>query len=126
LKRLSPRELRRMQARMLSNLGLDLKELGIAEEVIIRLSDREIVIRNPSVVALNVDKERIFQIIGGEEEERTAEAVVGEAPAYEPSQDDVMLVMAQTGSSEHEARQALIETNGDLAKAILMLKSSKR
>ena len=126
MKRLSPRELRRMQARMLSNLGLDLKELGVADEVVIRLSDREIVIRNPSVVALNVEKERIFQIIGGEEEERTVEAEAIDTPTYEPNQDDIMLVMAQTGASEQEARQALVETNGDLAKAILMLKTAKR
>ena len=112
-----------MQARMLSSLGLDLKELGTAEEVVIRFHDREIILRNPSVVMLNVERERIFQIVGGEEEEREVKT---ETPPYEPSQDDVMLVMAQTGVSEEEARQALVETNGDLAKAILMLRTARK
>ena len=126
-KRLSPRELRRMQARMLSNLGLDVKELGVAYEVIIKLQGKEIVVRNPSVVSLQVEKENVFQIIGGEVSEREERIIQEEAEqkGYEPSQEDILLVASQTGSSEEEARRALIETEGDLAKAILMLKSRK-
>ncbi len=126
MKRLSPRELRRMQARMLGSLGLDLKELGTAEEVVIRFHDREIVVRSPSVVALQVEKERVFQIVGGEAEERAPTAPsVEQVEEYTPSDDDVMLVMAQSGASEEEARKALQETRGDLARAILLLKTKK-
>jgi len=38
----------------------------------------------------------------------------------------VALVAAQAGVSEEEARRALIEAGGDLAKAILSLRSSGR
>ena len=37
-------------------------------------------------------------------------------------QDDVKLVMEQTGKSEKEARKALEETKGDIAEAIMKLK----
>ncbi len=106
---------------MLGNLGLDLKELGTAEEVVIKLQDKELVLRNPSVVEMRVEGESIYQIIGGELQEREPEPEAEEA--YEPSQEDIALVAAQAGVSEDEARSALIEAGGDLAKAILLLKS---
>lgn len=121
MRRLSPRQLRRLQARMLGNLGLDLKELGKAEQVVIRFSDREIILEGPNVFEMRVENESIYQIVGGERVEKKAL----EEAKYEPSEEDVMLVAAQAGVSEEEARAALIETGGDLAKAILLLKSRK-
>lgn len=123
VRKISPRQLRRMQARMLGNVGLNLKELGTAEEVVIRLQDKELVLRNPSVVEMKIEGESIYQIIGGEPEERTPKVV--EERTYEPSQEDVALVAVQAGVSEDEARGALVEAGGDLAKAILLLKSRK-
>ncbi len=108
---------------MLGNLGLDLKELGTAEEVVIKLQDKELVLKNPSVVEMRIEGESIYQIIGGELEEREAEHRMEEA--YEPSQEDIALVAAQAGVGEEEAKNALIEAEGDLAKAILLLKSKK-
>jgi len=126
LRKLSPRQLRRMQARMLGGLGLNLEELGVAEEVVIRLPDKELVVKGPNVLGMRVEGETIYQVIGGEVEERAP----GQAPeveeAYEPSQEDVMLVASQAGVGEDEARRALVEVGGDLAKAILLLKSGKK
>lgn len=124
MRRLTPRQLRRMQARMLGNLGLDLKELGTAEEVVIRFQDREVVVKGPSVMQMRLEGESIYHVVGGEVEERVPEAREEEA-GYTPSDEDVMLVAAQAGVSEEEARWALTETQGDLAKAILLLKSRK-
>lgn len=112
---------------MLGNLGLDLKELGTAEEVVIKLPDRELVVRGAKILGMKVEGEMIYQILGGEVEERVpGEAVEEEEAAYEPSQEDVLLVAAQAGVGEEEARRALIEVQGDLAKAILLLKSSRK
>ncbi len=122
MKRLSPRELRRLQSRMMGNLGLDIEEMGVAEKVIIKLADREIVLKGPNIISLKVEKERIYQIVGGEMEETAGKEV---QQAYEPSQEDVILVAAQTGVADEDARRALIETGGDLAKAILLLKSRR-
>ena len=120
MKRLGPRELRRLQSRMMGNLGLDIEEMGVADRVVIKLADKEIILKGPSVIAMKVEKERIYQIVGGEvvEEEEAP-------PAYEPSQEDIVLVAAQTGVGDEDARKALIETGGDLAKAILLLKSRR-
>jgi len=121
LKKISPRRLRRMQARMLSGLGLDLKELGTADEILIRFPDKELVLRGASVIQVNLEGERVFQLIGGEVEERAVE----EVEEYVPLDEDVALVAAQAGVDENLAREVLKEVKGDLAKAILLLKSRK-
>lgn len=127
LRRLSQRELRRMQARMMSNLGISLDELGKAREVVITLDNKVIRLRDASILAMDTGAGRIYQVIGGEEvAEEAAEAPMGAAEAgYEPSPDDVALVAMQAGVGEEEARQALIEAGGDLAKAILSLKAGR-
>lgn len=125
MKKLPARQLKRMQARMLESLGLNLKELGVAEEVVIRLQDRELRIKNPSVMFMKIENEGIYQIIGGEAEEVTPSIEKKVEEAYTPSEEDVMIVAMQAGVSEVEAKNALIETTGDLAKAILLLKSRK-
>ncbi len=108
---------------MLGNLGLNVKELGKADRVIIRFADKEIVLDGPNILEMKVENESIYQVIGGERVEGEAGEVRKEK--YEPEEEDVMLVVAQTGASEEEARSALIESQGDLAKAILMLKATK-
>lgn len=110
---------------MLGNLGLDLKELGIAEEVVIRLQDKELKIKNPTVMSMKIENETVYQILGGEVEEVSPTIGREVEEAYSPSEEDLMLVAAQAGVSEEEAREALVETRGDLAKAILLLKSRK-
>ena len=121
MRRLSPRQLRRLQARMLGNLGLDLKELGKADQVIIRFPDKEIILEGPNVLEMKVENESIYQIVGGER----VEGEIMEEAKYEPSEEDIALVAAQAGVGEEEARNALIEAEGDLAKAILILRSRK-
>ncbi|MEM0275005.1 MAG: nascent polypeptide-associated complex protein, partial [Nitrososphaerota archaeon] len=119
MKKIPPRVLRRMQARMLGNLGLDLKEVQGVEEVVIKMQDKDIKIKSPAVLMMKLEGEVIYQIVGGEvsEEQRIVEEVVEEG--YTPSDEDVFLVSSQAGVSEDEARRALIEAGGDLAKAIL-------
>jgi len=112
-----------MQARMLSGLGLDLKELGAADEILIKFPDKQLVIRGASVIQVNLEGERVFQLIGGEVEEKAAEEMIEEE--YEPPDEDVALVAAQAGVDEDLAREVLKEVKGDLAKAILLLKSRR-
>ncbi|MEM4495188.1 MAG: nascent polypeptide-associated complex protein, partial [Candidatus Caldarchaeum sp.] len=120
MKRLSPREMRRAQERMLKSLGLNVEEIGQADEVVIKLGERVITLKGPLVYAVKTGGEKVFQIIGGEE---VAAQVEETKPVYMPSEEDVSLVMAQTGVSEDEAKKALVESGGDLAKAILILRS---
>ncbi len=123
MRKLSSRELRRIQSKLLSSLGLDVTEQNVAKEVVLRLPDRDIVIKEPTVVILQVGGEKVYQIIGGEVSEQKVTVSEEKAPVYEPSPDDIAIVALQAGVSEEEAKRTLIEVGGDLAKAILLLKS---
>ncbi|MEM2910333.1 MAG: nascent polypeptide-associated complex protein [Nitrososphaerota archaeon] len=123
MKKISSRELRRMQSKLLGSLGLDVTEQNVAKEVLIRLPDKDVVIKDPTVVVLQVGGEKVYQIIGGEVSEQKAVVSETKPPAYEPSPEDIAVVALQAGVSEEEAKKALLEVGGDLAKAILLLKS---
>ncbi len=127
MKKISPRELRRLQSKMLQ--GLDLKNYGVANEVIINFNDKKIIVKSPSVSSLKLEGEQVFQIIGGEISEEKTEIPLEEKEEeeiiLEIKEDDIILVAQQANVSIEEAKKALQETNGDLAKAILLLKSRK-
>lgn len=107
LRRISPREARRMMRR----LGLNMSPLDV-DEVILKTKDKEIIIQKPEVAVLEVQGQRIFQIVGGEVSERKKLVIPDE---------DVQLVAQQAGVSPERAKAALEQTNGDLAQAILLL-----
>ncbi|MEM0090890.1 MAG: nascent polypeptide-associated complex protein [Nitrososphaerota archaeon] len=123
MRKLSSRELRRMQSKLLGSLGLDVREQNVAKEVLIRLPDKDVIIKEPTVVVLQVGDEKVYQIIGGEVSEQKPRVSEEKAPTYEPTPEDITIVALQAGVSEDEAKRALIEVGGDLAKAILLLKS---
>lgn len=116
MRRLSPRELERMMRR----LGMKVNPVE-CEKVIFVLSDREVVIEDPSVTLIEVQGERIYQVTG-----REVERPRGELVTLEISEEDVMLVAEQAGVSMEEARRALEETGGNLAQAIVLLQARKR
>jgi nascent polypeptide-associated complex subunit alpha len=70
------------------------------------------------VAILQVQGQKIFQVAGGKVSEKAPERKVPTVP-----EEDVRLVADQTGKSIEEARKALEESGGDLAKAILLLQS---
>jgi len=112
LRRLSSREARRLMQRM----GMEVEPLEGAREVIIRLEGRSLVIRDPHVSVVKMAGQSIYQVLG--------EAVeVKELEEVSISEEDVQLVASQAGVSLDRARRALEETGGDLARAILMLKT---
>jgi len=112
-RRVSPREARRMMKR----LGLSMDEVPDVQEVIIRTSSKDIVIEEPEVAVLDMYGQKIFQVIG----ERIVEKAVEKKITI--PEEDVKLVADQTGRSMEEARKALEETEGDLARAILLLQT---
>lgn len=110
-RRVSPREAKRMMQRM----GLSMDTIPEVEQVIIRTSRKEIKIEEPEVAIMEIQGQKIFQVTGGKITEKTAE------PKLAIPEEDVKLVANQTGKSMEEARKALEECEGDLAKAILLL-----
>jgi len=123
LRRVSPRALRRMQERLLSSAGIEVNELGEAD-VTIDFGDRKVTLRRAKVVQVEGPIGKMYQIVGGEEVSGEAvPSAPGAEQGIEISEEDVALVAAQAGVSEEEARRALIEAGGDLARAILSLRS---
>ena len=120
-RRMNPRETRRMMQRM----GMNMDSVPEVEQVIIRTASKEIVVEQPEVAILEMQGQKIFQIIGGQITEKAPERkTASAAPAgHTVSEEDVQLVADQTGKSLDAARQALEECEGDLAKAILLLQS---
>ncbi len=114
-RRVSPRNAKRMMQRMGMNMG----EMPDVQEVIFRTSDKEIVVENPQVAVLDMQGQKIFQVTG-EVNERALETQTAKATIPE---EDAQLVADQTGKSMEDAKRALEASDGDLAKAILLLQT---
>ena len=113
--------LNREQRRLLERMGLNFKPLDGVQEVQLKMQGKTIVIRSPEVQVIEIKGgSRIYYVSGIEEEVAAAQQ---EAP--EISQEDVELVVLKTGASQEEARKALIEAGGDIARAILLLSQKK-
>jgi len=99
--------------RMMERMGIDMKEIQNVQEVVIRTSDKEMHIRNPSVSEVNAQGNRVFQVAGDVEEVEIEKETFNE--------EDILLVQQQTGASREKAVAALEEANGEVARAILKL-----
>lgn len=119
-KRMNPRE----QKRMMQRMGMNMDSVPDVKQVIIRTAGKDIVIDEPEVAILEVQGQKMYQVIGGQVSEQAPSQHLG-AKAAQPlfSEEDVRLVADQTGKSPEKAKEALAECGGDLAKAILLLQS---
>ena len=104
---------KRQMEQMMRKMGVQQTEID-AEQVIIKCSDKEIIIDNPQVSRVNMMGQKTFQVVG-EEHER----IIDSTPDI--SKDDIKTVMEQAGVSEEKAQKALEDTGGDLAEAIMKL-----
>jgi len=125
---MSPKQM----ARMMKKMGIEQKDLEGVKEVIIRFADKEWVISNPQVTAIKQSGAETYQV-GGSKTERAISGAASPpsdsdiqeevlAPEIEIPMEDAALVAGQTGVDIETAKQALKETEGDLAAAILKLR----
>jgi len=98
-------------------MGMSMDAIPDVEQVVIKTSGKKITIEEPEVAVLEVQGQRIYQVTGGKITEKALERELA------IPEEDVRLVADQTGKSLEEARKALEECEGDLAKAILLLQS---
>jgi nascent polypeptide-associated complex subunit alpha len=103
---------------MMQRMGMNLDAVTDVKQVIIKTSSKEITIEEPEVSVIEMQGQKIFQVTGGRISEKAAER-----KPTGIAEEDVRLVADQTGKSVEEARKALEESDGDLAKAILLLQS---
>ncbi len=111
---ISPRETKRLMKRM----GMSMDAMPDVQQVVFKTSVKEIIIEEPEVAIMNLKGQKVFQVTGGKIIEK---ALVSEEKKLMIPEEDIRLVADQTGKSVDEARQALEESGGDLAKAILLL-----
>ena len=104
---MNPRKMKQMMKQM----GINVDPIEDVEEVIIRTADREIVFRDAEVTIMDAMGSKTYQIVGTPEERSKASL----------PDEDVQLVVEQTGVSKEDAIAALKESNGDLAEAIIKL-----
>jgi nascent polypeptide-associated complex subunit alpha len=101
--------------RMMDRMGINMKEIPNVQEVIIKTADKEMHITNASVSEVNAQGNRIFQVAGEVEE------VEVEKKSF--SDEDILLVQQQTGTTREKAVAALEQSDGEVARAILKLTS---
>ena len=122
-----PRNQRQMEM-MMRRLGMRTEEVPGVEEVIVRTKTQEHVFRDPEVTVLTIQGVRTYQVVGTPEiRPRSAApptAGVPSAPAPAgPAEEDVHLVMEQANVSREEAIEALFQSGGEPAEAILKILS---
>jgi len=94
---------------MMKQMGINSEEID-AKIVTIETQDSKLIIEEPQVVQISMQGQVSFQISGKVRKEEKL------------SEEDVKMVSEQAGVSEDEARDALKESNGDIADAIMKLK----
>jgi nascent polypeptide-associated complex subunit alpha len=100
-------------------LGIKQEDLDVTE-VIIRLQDREIVVKPASVQKIIMQGQESFQV-SGETNERALTNSNSQDDVIEITEEDISTVMEQAKCSREQAIEALEEAEGDLAMAVLML-----
>ena len=108
---MNPREMQKAMKR----LGIRQEEID-AELVIIKTADRDIIIKNPHVSKVNMMGQETFQVVGDITE-------VDKDEIIEINEDDITTVVEQTNCTKEEALEALQQSNGNLAEAILKLQN---
>ncbi len=105
----------RTMKNMLAKMGIKTEEID-AIRVTIETNDKNIVIENPQITKISSQGSTSFQVGGNVREEE-------KHMALDVTDDDVKLVMEQTGiKDEQRIRESLSDSNGDIAAAILELK----
>lgn len=108
--RLNPKDIQKAMQRF----GIQQQEVP-AIKVIIELEDKRMIFAEPKVAKVNMMGDDVFQLSGQfVEEEKNTEPEINE--------EDIETVMNQANVAKEKAIDAIKESKGDLAKAILTLK----
>lgn len=120
---MDPRQLKQM----MKKLGIEVEEIPDVREVRVVTDKGTYVVKDASVTKMTAKGEETLQVQGkiteGEPAKSIAEQDEGEDAELEISDEDVQLVMDQTGAKKAEATQALEEAGGNPAEAIIALSS---
>jgi nascent polypeptide-associated complex subunit alpha len=96
--------------KMMAQMGIKTEEIGATKVTIELKEGGRLVVFEPQVMQIEMKGQKSFQISGKVSEEQDA------------GEDDIKMVMEAAGCSREEAQNALRETKGDIAEAIIHLK----
>jgi nascent polypeptide-associated complex subunit alpha len=99
---------------MLDKMGLEMKDMGNVEEVVIKTDNKELYLLKPQVIEMKGKDSTIFQVVASDIEEKQRET-----PTFKD--EDIILVIQQSNTTREKAVQALTDARGDIAQAILSL-----
>ena len=103
---------RKMQ-KMMKQMGVSTKDIP-AEKVIIFIKDKKLIFENPQVTETTMMGQKTYQLAGKfREETKEVEITIND--------DDIDLVVAQTGVDKEKAKNLLIKNKGDIAATIMEL-----
>lgn len=108
---LDPKQMQQMMKKM----GLETEDID-AEKVIIVGKKKNLIVTNPEVTKMDIKGQEMFQVQGNVTEEEQEEE-----KEEDFTEEDIQMVVDQTGCTEKEAEEALQETD-DIAQAIMALK----
>jgi len=96
-------------SQMMKQMGMDMDEID-ADEVVVKVGDKKLVFSSPQLSKIEAKGQEIFQLQGDYSEETAG-----------PSQEDIELVAEKADVSEDEASEALQNSGGDVAEAVMEL-----
>ncbi len=124
--------------RKMSQQGINMDQID-ATRVIIEGSEKTLIIEQPEVILMKQAGQEIYQVIGQAEEVSSenfsigSEKIIQEIISLENTEikpiiteNDILLVASQTNVENEEAEKVLKECNGDIAKAILLIKNRSK
>ena len=130
------KSMKRMMRKM-GKQGMNMDEIENVQKVVIYTTNNKIIINNPeNVTKMLLQQGEVYQVLGtgveqtleGDEVQTETESISEEIPEveeiqeYKPPSGDIQLVSQQAGVTLEEAENALVESKGNLAKAIMLLK----
>ena len=104
----------RQMNQIMKKLGINVKEIPNVEKVIILTEKKEYVFTGAEVTVMDAHGQKTYQVVGN--------PTIANREKQFP-EDDINLIIDQTGVSEEEAKKVLKETDGDIAEAIMKLSS---
>lgn len=102
----------RQMNQMMKKLGINVKDIPNVEKVIILTEKKEYVFADAEVTVMDAQGQKTYQVVGNP-------SVANREKQF--PEDDINLIVDQTGVSEEEAKKVLKETDGDIAEAIMKL-----
>jgi len=96
---------------MMKKMGISQVELPV-RRVVFEMEDGNLIVENPNVMKIKMQGQESFQVTG--------KAVEESLESF--SDEDVEMVVSQSGKSEEIVREALEKAGGDIAEAIVGLK----